>query len=209
MGSDRGGEDERPVHQVVISRGFEMGKYEVTQAQWQAVMRHNPSGFVGPTRPVESVSWDAVQEFIKRLNEMDEEYLYRLPTEAEWEYACRAGSTTEYHFGNDAGQLEKYAWYADNAGGETHPVGQREPNKWGLYDMHGNVWEWVQDEWHGNYEGAPKDGSPWEDGSGSSRVDRGGSWNYFARLCRSAYRVNNSPDARYDNLGLRLVRTAK
>ena len=148
-------------------------------------MGNNPSNFKGEDRPVESVSWKDVQEFVKKLNEKEGTDKYRLPSEAEWEYACRAGTQTRYSFGDDESKLNEYAWYDKNSGSETHPVGQKKPNPWGLYDMHGNVWEWVQDRWHGDYNGAPSDGSAWEDGSGSDRVDRGGSWINYARYCRS------------------------
>jgi formylglycine-generating enzyme required for sulfatase activity len=152
MGSNNGEPNEKPVHMVRISRPFYLGKYEVTQAQWEAVMGNNPSQFKGdPNSPVENVSWDDVQEFIKRLkrlNTRESGVKYRLPREAEWEYAAQAGTTTAYSFGNDPSQLGEYAWYGENANGETHPVGQKKPNPWGLYDMHGNVWEWVQD-WYG------------------------------------------------------------
>jgi formylglycine-generating enzyme required for sulfatase activity len=151
MGSSNGDEDARPIHTVHISKPFYLGKYEVTQREWQAVMGTTPSNFQGDDLPVESVSWDDVQAFIAKLNDRVEGQPYRLPTEAEWEYAARAGKTTDYSFGDDVGELGKYAWYEDNAGGKTHPVGQRGPNSWELCDMHGNVREWVQD-WYGNYK---------------------------------------------------------
>ena len=143
MGSDAGGSREQSAHRIEISQAFYLGKYEVTQAQWKDVMGKNPSGFKGDNRPVEEVSWEDVQEFIRRLNAREQGVTYRLPTEAEWEYAARAGSTTAYSFGDDTLQLGEYAWYWENADGTTHPVGQLKPNAWGLYDMHGNVWEWV------------------------------------------------------------------
>jgi formylglycine-generating enzyme required for sulfatase activity len=207
MGSAQGNNDERPSHQVTISRPFYLGKYEVTQAQWEAVMGSNPSRFTGqPDRPVEQVSWDDVQAFIRKLNEKEGGTMYRLPTEAEWEYAARAGSTTAYSFGDDPGQLGEYAWYTDNSGGQTHPVGQRQPNAWGLYDMHGNVWEWVQD-WYGTYAAEPVT-DPQGPSSGSNRVVRGGSWRNGARFCRSAYRFYAHPGDRIVDLGFRLLRTA-
>ena len=132
-----------------------MGKYPVTQKQWKKVMGNNPSNFKGEDRPVESVSWEDVQEFVKKLNEKEGTDKYRLPSEAEWEYACRAGTQTRYSFGDDESKLNEYAWYDKNSGSETHPVGQKKPNSWDLYDMHGNVWEWVQDRWHDKYKGAP------------------------------------------------------
>ena len=206
MGSTAGDGDERPVHRVQIAQPFYLGKYAVTQGQWEAVMQNNPSRFTGdPTRPVEQVSWEDVQAFIQRLN--SQETRYRLPTEAEWEYAARAGSTTAYSFGDDAAELWRYAWYSETAGDATHPVGQLQPNAWGLYDMHGNVWEWVQD-WYGPYTAASAV-DPEGPASGSDRVIRGGSWFYDAGDCRSAYRRIADPGDRSDNLGFRLVRTAR
>ena len=198
--------DEGPVYSVTISKPFYMGKYEVTQEQWRDVMGNNPSRFRGDNLPVEDVSWNYVQEFIKKLNEKEGINKYRLPSEAEWEYAARAGTTTRYSFGDDEGKLGEYAWYADNSGRKAHNVGQKKPNPWGLYDMHGNVWEWTQDWYHDDYKGAPTDGSAWE-GSGASRVNRGGSWGSNARNCRSAYRDDFVPDFRDRNLGFRLLRS--
>ena len=153
MGSNDSSDDEKPVHTVRLSRSFYLGKYAVTQARWEAVMGHNPSRFKGDSnRPVEQVSWDDVQEFIRRLNTKESGARYRLPTEAEWEYAARAGSTTAYSFGDGVGQLGQYAWCDGNAGNTTHPVGQLQPNAWGLYDMYGNVGEWVQDRYGSVYE---------------------------------------------------------
>jgi formylglycine-generating enzyme required for sulfatase activity len=202
MGSENGDDNEKPVHQVRLSRSFEMGKYEVTQAEWQAVMNNNPSHFKGEKLPVETVSWAAAQGFIERLNARDDGYVYRLPTEAEWEYACRAGSTGDY-----AGQLDEMGWYDGNAGGKTHPVGQKKPNAWGLYDLHGNVWEWCQD-WLDKYPSAAVT-DPIGLNTGSGRVFRGGSWNYTAADCRSANRLGFSPGDGFYYLGFRLVRTAK
>ena len=188
MGSNDGDDDEKPVHKVTITRPFYIGKYEVTQEQWQAVMGTNPSSFKGPRNPVENVSWNGCRDFLTKLREKAPGRSFRLPTEAEWEYACRAGSTTKFHFGDDEGALSEYAWYTGNSGSKTHPVGTKKPNAFGLYDMHGNVQEWCQD-WHA------KDYyllSPSEDPQGpatvGSRVLRGGSWSYLARLCRSANR---------------------
>ncbi len=198
--------EEQPVHKVIISQPFYLGKTEVTQEQWRAVMGNNPSLFKGDDRPVEQVSWDDVQEFIRRLNDKEGKAVYRLPTEAEWEYAARAGSTTAFSFGDDSSQLGEYAWYSENSGRETHPVGSRKANVWGLYDMHGNVWEWVQD-WYGQY--TPETiTDPSGPESGSVRVCRGGGWVSDARLCRSASRNSGTPDLRGSNLGFRLLRTA-
>lgn len=209
MGSPEGEKDvtslERPVHNVKFSKAFYMGKYEVTQKQWREIMGNNPSYFKGDDLPVETISWNDVQEFIKKLNEKEGMNKYRLPSEAEWEYAARAGTTTRYSFGDDESKLGEYAWYYANSGSKTHEVGQKKPNPWGLYDVHGNVWEWVQDSWHGSYTGAPTDGSAWE-GDGSIRVIRGGSWDYGAGRCRSADRNRYAPDGRLNNLGFRLLR---
>ena len=133
-------------------------------------------------------------------------WVFRLPTEAEWEYACRAGSQAAYCFGDNADGLGEYAWFDGNAGGQTHPVGQKSPNAFGLYDMHGNVWEWCQDVWHGNYDDAPSDGSAWEQGGDASRrLLRGGSWINLTACCRSAFRLNDNPDYRYDLIGVRVL----
>lgn len=209
MGADknfeRAEDDETPPHRVTISRPFYLGKYEVTQAQWVAVMGSNPSKFKGRSHPVEQVSWDDAQAFVQRLNQKEGHDRYRLPTEAEWEYAARAGTTSTYHFGDDASQLGRYAWYDKNSGETTHPVGQKEPNAWGLYDMHGNVWEWVQD-WYGeNYYRNSPSTDPRGPSSGSYRVDRGGSWGDDAAYCRAAYRSSLSPANRYGSLGVRLA----
>ncbi|RCV64719.1 Formylglycine-generating enzyme, required for sulfatase activity, contains SUMF1/FGE domain [Methanophagales archaeon] len=197
--------DEGPVHHVNIEKAFYMGRYEVTQKQWRAIMGDNPSYFKGDDLPIETVSWDDVHEFIKKLNEKEGTGKYRLPSEAEWEYACRAGTSTRYSFGDSESKLGDYAWYGDNSGAKTHPVGQKKPNSWGLYDMHGNVWEWVQDSWHGRYDGAPADGSAWE-GDGAYRVIRGGSWCGDAGCCRSAYRSSRDPRNRNDGLGFRILK---
>ncbi|MDR1921073.1 MAG: formylglycine-generating enzyme family protein [Candidatus Adiutrix sp.] len=194
---------EKPQHRVTISQPFYLGKYAVTQAQWEAVMGNNPSFFKGLSNPVERVSWEDVQEFIKKLNQKEGTSKYRLPTEAEWEYAARAGTTSRYSFGDDAEALGRYAWYWDNSGMTTHPVGGKEPNGWGLYDMHGTVWEWVQD-WYGDYAGSSATDPQWPS-SGSYRVNRGGSWLSYARYCRSASRDSRSPDSRGLILGFRLA----
>jgi len=196
---------EGPVHRVNISNAFYMGKYEVTQKQWRDIMGNDPSGFEGDNLPVESVSWNDTQEFIKKLNDKEGVNKYRLPSEAEWEYAARAGTSTRYSFGDNESELGDYEWYNGNSGSETHDVGQKKPNPWGLFDSHGNVWEWVQDTWHDNYNGAPADGSAWE-GDGSYRVFRGGRWYDLARYQRSANRNRNDADYSRDFLGFRLLR---
>ncbi|ETX03174.1 MAG: hypothetical protein ETSY1_01000 [Candidatus Entotheonella factor] len=179
-------EDETPQHEVEISQPFYLGEMEVTQAQWQAVMGSNPSWFKGHERPVEQVSWEEVQEFIRRLNTREGREIYRLPTEAEWEYAARAGTTGDFSFGSDPSELKDYAWYGENSGGETHPVRQKKPNDWGLYDMSGNVWEWVQD-WYGDYL-ADTVVDPQGPNNGANRVVRGGGWRRVAGGCRVAIR---------------------
>jgi len=192
MGSpsyEKGGyNDEAPIHKVTIKDPFDLGKYPVTQKQWIDVMGYNPSYFKGDDLPVESVSWEDIQEFIKKLNDREDTDKYILPSEAEWEYACRAGTTTRYSFGAEESKLNEYAWYNKNSGFKTHPVGQKNPNHWNIYDMHGNVWELVQDKWHDNYEDSPSDGSAWKDESVSSHVLRGGGYKSDAGDCRSAAR---------------------
>jgi formylglycine-generating enzyme required for sulfatase activity/predicted Ser/Thr protein kinase len=230
MGSTNDDPQQQPVHQVTIAQPLYMGRYEVTQAQWQAVMRSNPSGFGGDNLPVERVSWNDAQQFIRRLNAMNDGYTYRLPSEAEWEYACRARTTEDY-----AGVLDAMAWYANNSGrtyidadeiwrtdqtnygtriinngNQTHPVGQKQPNSFGLYDMHGNVWEWCQDWYHENYNGAPTDGSAWiSGGTQQYRVVRGGSWYDLAARLRSADRIRLRPGYRSDAFGFRVVAVSR
>ena len=205
MGSTNGTPDEVPVHQVTIKYSFYIGKYEVTQAQWQALMGDNPSNFKDcPSCPVEKVSWDDTQKFIQKLNQMNDGYTYRLPTEAEWEYANRAGTTGDY-----AGALNEVAWYFENSGNKTHPVGGKRPNSWGLADMHGNVWEWCDDWYHDSYLGAPTDGSAWLNGGAKGRVLRGGSWHGFAVSLRSAARLWSAAGDRDRECGFRVVATAR
>ena len=169
-------DNEGPVHQVTISEPFYMSRCEVTQKQWREVMGSDPSNNKGDDLPVGGVSWNDVLEFITKLNEREGSVKYSPPSESEWEYAARAGTSTCYYFGDDESELEDYAWYWENSEGSTHPVGQKKPNPWGLYDMHGNVCEWVQDEWHDSYDRAPTNGSAWESGDGAAPVSCGGSW---------------------------------
>lgn len=176
----------------IPGRDYEMSAYHCTQVEWVREMGNNPSKFEGSNNPVERVSWNDVQEFIKKKNEIKDGYEYRLPNEDEWEHACRAGSKTNYCFGNSEEELKEYALFYKNSDGKTHPVGLKKPNAWGLYDMHGNVWEWCADLY-----------SPWS----SNRVIRGGSWSSDARDARSAYRVNGGPADRGSVLGFRLART--
>ncbi len=175
MGSKGGDANEKPVHEVEITRDFWMGVTEVTQEQWELVMGGNPSHFKGADLPVEQVSWDVCRDFLRKLNEKYGDQAagnkFTLPTEAEWEYACRAGSGGKWCFGDDKSKLGEYAWYCENSGGKTHEVRQKKPNGWGLYDMHGNVWEWCGD-WYGPYgAGAIRD--PQGASSGGVRVLRG------------------------------------
>jgi formylglycine-generating enzyme required for sulfatase activity len=195
---------EKPPHQVKVN-SFAIGKYPITQAQYQAVMGNNPSHFKNnPQNPVEQVSWDDAQAFCQKLSQITGK-TYRLPTEAEWEYACRAGTTTRYYFGDNDNQLGDYAWYDENSNDTTHPVGQKKPNGWGLYDMSGNVWEWCEDNWHGNYIGAPDDGSAWLDNDNDYLIVRGGSWFDSPSYCRSAFRdYFNRRDLDFD-FGFRVV----
>jgi formylglycine-generating enzyme required for sulfatase activity len=209
MGADKNFEaasnDETPQHLVSISKPFYLGKYEVTQAQWAAVMENNPSTFKGRSNPVEEVSWDDIQTFIKRLNQKEGHKRYRLPTEAEWEYAARAGTTSAYSFGDDEDSVGRYAWYVGNSGDKTHPVGQKQPNPWGLHDMHGNVWEWVQD-WYGDQYYSDSPGTdPKGPSTGNVRVVRGGSWGGSAGRCRSANRFSVTPVFQDYVLGFRLA----
>jgi formylglycine-generating enzyme required for sulfatase activity len=199
MGSDN--DDKRPVDLVTISQPFYLGKYEVTQAQWQAIMNNNPSGFqdCGGNCPVESVSWDDAQDFIKRLNARGDGQTYRLPTEAEWEYAARASTPADY-----IGSLDEMAWYLDNSSSATHPVGQKKPNAWGLYDMYGNVSEWCQDWWDRFYKRTGPSSDPTGPSSGYTRVLRGGSWRVPASNLRFANLVT-APGTRYNYVGFRLV----
>ncbi|AKB12230.1 MAG TPA: formylglycine-generating enzyme family protein [Methanosarcina thermophila] len=204
---------ESPVHRVTIKKPFYLSKYPVTQEQWQVVMGDNPSYFRGEKHPVENVSWNEVQVFFSKLNALENarenNRIFRLPTEAEWEYASRAGTETAYFFGNDESKLREYAWFLENSGFETHPVGLKKPNPWGLYDIYGNVWEWVQDEYHISYKGAPADGRAWENLFPSIsipvRVRRGGGWNGNAGCCRSAERLFAAQDKRLNSLGFRAV----
>lgn len=202
MGSETGDEDEKPVHQVILSKGFELQTTEVTQAQWEAVMGSNPSGFKGADRPVEQVSWNEVQTFLTRLNAKENTTRYRLPTEAEWECACKAGGEEP----DAAIDLNAAAWNAANSANATQPVGRKAPNAWGLYDMRGNVWEWVQD-WIGPYPpGAQTDpqGAP---AGARYRGMRGGSWRLdVAARFRCAYRGGAAPNHGSNGIGFRCAR---
>jgi formylglycine-generating enzyme required for sulfatase activity len=218
MGSpieEEGADNDEEQHQVTISKDYYLGVTEVTQGQYEKVMGTNPSNFQkrvirksdSSMYPVEQVSWEDAVEFCKRLSELPEEKkagrVYRLPTEAEWEYACRAGSKTAFSFGESAKSLGDFAWFFENSGSQTHPVGEKKPNAWGLYDMHGNVWEWCSD-WYGDYpKGAVSD--PTGPREGSLRVGRGGSWDCGAADCRSASRIRSYPSGRGSDVGFRLA----
>ena len=206
MGSESGDDDERPVRSMRIDEPFYMAQFEVTQAQWFSVMESDPSQFTDDdNRPVENVSWNDAQAFIEKLNATDPAATYRLPTEAEWEYAARAGSTRAYAFGDDPAELDTYAWYADNAANTTHPVGGKQPNAWDVHAMHGGVWEWVQNR-YGLYAPDAVSESPGPP-PGARRVIRGGSWLSRAEDCRSASRSHAHPAFRGSHVGFRLVRT--
>ena len=201
----------KPLHRVRITKPFFLGVYQVTQREWEKVMGSNPSNFKGEDLPVESVSWEDCQVFIKKLAALEPGVKYRLPTEAEWEYACRAGSTGNFCFGDDEARLGEYAWYSGNSDNKTHPVGEKKPNAWGLYDIHGNVWEWCWNWWDDKYyERCAKQGvvaDPSGPETGSSRLYRGGSWDYDAVDCGSGYRYWDEPVMRWYYLGLRLARS--
>jgi len=169
-------------------------------------MENNPSYFKGDDLPVEQVSWNEAQDFIKKFNDKEGGNKYRLPSEAEWEYVARAGTSTRFSFGDDESMLGDYAWYSTNSGNKTHNVGQKKPNPWGLYDIHGNVWDWMQDEYHNSYNNAPTDESSWESGNSPIRVARGGNWNSSSSLCRSADRHYVDQDNSNNHLGFHLVR---
>ena len=222
--SEKGRYSNEKLHRVRITRGFYMGVTEVTQAQWKKIMDSNPSYFEAcDDCLVENVSWWDVQEFISRLNEIENTDKYRLPTEAEWEYACRAGTNTAYYWGDDKDRLDEYVWYGENSGGKTHPVAQKKPNSWGLYDMLGNVWEWCLDIYTENYPDISVDDpvyigkwvSIYRKGcsyiydtlkdKGANRVIRGGCWFNFPRNVRCASRYRDHPGIRLYSVGFRLL----
>ncbi|MDM5270872.1 formylglycine-generating enzyme family protein [Sulfurovum sp. zt1-1] len=202
--------NETPLHEESV-KAFYMATTEVTQQQYNKVMGNNPSDFNSTTlgydssnNPVENVSWDKAQKFIKKLNELEGTNVYYLPSETEWEYAARAGTTTKWSFGNDESKLDEYAWYGYNhAGKQTHPVGQKKPNPWGLYDMHGNVWEWTDTNYAQQYG---QEDYKLADGT-IPKVVRSGSWVNTADYSRSAKRGNLAPDAYDNNIGFRIART--
>jgi formylglycine-generating enzyme required for sulfatase activity len=193
---------EGPVHEVVISRAFRMARTPVTSEQYSELMGGISNGGI----PATDVSWLDAREFCRRLSESNR-FEVRLPTEAEWEYACRAGGLTEFHFGDGAKELGDYAWFEDNSGGKPAVVGQKKPNAWGLYDMIGNVWEWCEDVWHETYQGAPCDGSAWLTGVAGERrrAVRGAAWDMDTFRCRSSYRSFDWEDAPTSRSGFRIV----
>jgi formylglycine-generating enzyme required for sulfatase activity len=216
MGSEKDAPNsEKPVHMVTFRYSFAVAKYEVTQELYEAIMGRNPSRWKGPRNSVEMVNWTEANDFCRKVTAelrqrrlLAEGEVIRLPSEAEWEYACRAATTTRYSFGDPADHLKDFAWFKGNSKGEDPPVGKKKPNAWGLYDMHGYVWEWCQDAWHPNYEGAPTDGTAWEGPTAGEHVVRGGSWADDADHCRSAYRHHLKAEHRSDAVGFRCVRAA-
>jgi len=210
-------DEEKPQHRVRITRPFYLGKYPVTQEQWEVVMAANPSNFKGAKNPVESVGWDDCRQFIDKLNKIIDKLnkkphpgggKFQLPSEAQWEYACRAGTASRYGFGDDEDSVGDYAWYLANSGDRPNPVGQKKPNAFGLFDMHGNVGEWCED-WYGEryYAESTRD-DPTGPARGSTRVNRGGGWDRPARYCRSAFRSYYVPGFRLNFVGLRLALSA-
>ena len=199
--------DERPAHPVTLTQPFYMGKFVVTQEQYQQVVGTNPSNFKDNDNPVEQVSWDDAQAFCKKLAEQTKQAV-RLPTEAEWEYACRAGTTSTYHSGDAEADLARVAWYYANSKNTTHPVGQKEPNAFGLYDMHGNVWQWFQDWYAADYYGKAPAENPEGPAQGAFRVLRGCSWVVIPMACRSACRSRSDPGGRDRHVGFRVAAPA-
>ena len=194
---------EAPQRRVKITKRFHLGVTQVTQQQYAAVMGANPGSFSGATNPVENVSWEEAVAFCQKLS-VKTGTTVRLPTEAEWEYACRAGSATRFGFGDDAKELDKYAWYDGNSDRTTHPVGQKRPNAWGLYDMHGNVWEWCSDWYQDSYRDLGTV-DPTGPADGQSRVLRGGCWIDGSTFCRSAARGSLDPGRRFAYFGFRVA----
>ena len=226
MGSDKGSPAEQPAHRVTIRYSFSIARYEMPQNLYEAAMGRNPSKWKGPRNSVEMFSFQEAQDFCKKITGLmreakllaDDEEI-RLPTEAEWEYCCRAGTTTAYSFGDSAVQagdagnkasvLDEYGWHTGNAAGNDPPVGAKKPNAWGLYDMHGYLWEFVSDAWHDDYSGAPADGRSRAGEENTPRVIRGGSWKDRHEALRSAHRRPFKPDAKDDAVGLRCVKAKR
>jgi formylglycine-generating enzyme required for sulfatase activity len=198
---DAASDNEKPGHPVMLTKPFYIGKFAVTQEQYQQVIGNNPSNFKGKDNPVEQVSWDDAQAFCKKLTKQTKQTV-RLPSDAEWEYACRAGTTTTYHSGDAEADLARVAWYNANSNNLTHPVGQKEANAFGLYDMHGNVWQWCEDWWDENYYANSPAEDPQGSAHGARRVLRGGSAGVIPVGCRSAFRFRRAPVDRYLNFGI-------
>ncbi len=199
-------DEEKPAHKVTITNDYYIGETQVTQALWKAVMESNTSRFEGNNLPVERVSWNDCQNFIEKLNTLTGEH-FRLPTEAEWEFAARGGNKSKHYQYSGSNNLDDVAWYFGNSGSKTHLVATKQANELGIYDMSGNVWEWCQD-WFGDYKSSAQT-NPTGPSSGSFRVFRGGRWGSEARSCRSSHRNNGIPDFGYNNLGLRLTCSTK
>jgi formylglycine-generating enzyme required for sulfatase activity len=204
---------EKPALRVSMGYPFAISRYEVTQELYLVVMGSNPSRWVGARNAVEQVSWDEAMRFcvegtklLQELNLLSDDELIRLPGEAEWEYACRAGTSSAYSFGSEPAALRDFAWFKGNSRGEDPPVGQLRPNPWGLYDMHGYLWEWCLDSWHPTLEKTPTDGKAWVDAGTNEKVLRGGSWTDPPEMCRSSYRHHMPAKTRADNIGFRCVR---
>jgi formylglycine-generating enzyme required for sulfatase activity len=195
-------DEEKPAHRVEITKAFEIGKYEVTQAQFEALMGRNYSEYKGPNRPVENVSWRDAQEFLLKLTDRQDGYRYRLPTEAEWEYAARAGSTAGF-----SGEPDDLGWYFENSNAQTHPVGQKKPNAWGIYDMHGNVWEWTADWYNPTYYQSSVSVDPAGPPTGRFRTMRGGSWVDQTLNARASKRDYFEDSADF-HIGFRCVRVS-
>lgn len=206
----------QPVREVTFQKPFHMAKYEVPQNLWEAIMGENPSRWKGKRNSSEMFTWDESVEFCRRATELmraakliGPQESIRMPTESEWEYCARAGTATSYSFGDDESKLGEYGWFTGNAAGNDPPVGAKKPNAWGLYDMHGYLWEWCADAWHDHYEGAPADGAAWtEQGVADLRVLRSGSWKDPAAQLRSGHRKSATASTRDDAVGLRCVLSA-
>ena len=215
--SDGGSASERPARRVRFEYHFSVAKYEVPQNLWESIMGSNPSRWKGPRNSCEMFSLDEAQQFCRKATELmramsliEPNEVIRLPAEAEWEYAVRGGTTTVYSFGNDAHQLSEFAWFDGNAQGNDPEVGEKKTNGWGLYDVHGYLWEWCADRWHDDYQGAPTDGSAWIAGGANDRhVLRGGSWRDDASRLTSSYRQATRTSTRSDAIGLRCVLSAE
>ena len=203
--NDSGNDKEKPARTIQM-KSFSLGKYEVTLAEWVAIMGNNPSENEGKNLPVDHVSWEMAQSFVEKLSQVTGKK-YRLPSEAEWEYAARAGTSKEYYDSDEMDALYGYAWFNANSGKEVHMVGEKKPNHFGLYDMYGNVWEWTQDCWNPSYQGAPQTQAAWEEGNCEYRVNRGGSWSNVSRMLRSAFRSRFAPTLTSTYFGLRVARS--